>query len=76
MGGSETGKNPTDCGKKGAKSHLLDAQAVSGEQADVSVYHYYPDLEQVRVWFDQAGLVIEEEGTGDGYAHLLARKKA
>jgi hypothetical protein len=30
----------------------------------------------VRAWFDQAGLAIEEEGTGDDYAHVLARKNA
>ena len=54
----------------------LDGQAISGEQADLAVYHYYPPPEQVRAWLDQAGLAIEEEGTGDGYAHLLARKNA
>jgi len=54
----------------------LDSQAIRGETADVAVYHYYPRPEQVRAWLDQAGLAIEEEGTGDGYAHLLARKTA
>jgi 2-polyprenyl-3-methyl-5-hydroxy-6-metoxy-1,4-benzoquinol methylase len=54
----------------------LDGQSVAGEQADLAVYHYYPPLEQVRAWFDQAGLAIEEEGMGDGYAHLLATKNA
>jgi SAM-dependent methyltransferase len=52
---------------------VLDWQAISGEQSDPAVYHYYPRLDQVRTWFDQAGLTIEGEGTGDGYAHLLAR---
>ncbi len=54
----------------------LDWQAVSGELADPAVYHYYPRPEQVSAWFDQAGLEIEEEGSGDGYGHILARKKA
>jgi 2-polyprenyl-3-methyl-5-hydroxy-6-metoxy-1,4-benzoquinol methylase len=54
----------------------LDGGTISGEQADLAVYHYYPPLKQVRLWLDQAGLAIEEEGTGDGYAHLLARKNA
>jgi len=54
----------------------IDWQAIRGEIADVAVYHYYPRPEQVRAWLDQAGLAIEEEGTGDGYAHLLARKTA
>ncbi len=53
-----------------------DAQAISGERANLATYHYYPSPEQVHAWLDQAGLVIEEEGTGDGYAHVLARKKA
>jgi hypothetical protein len=26
--------------------------------------HYHPSLEQVRAWIGQAGLAIEEEGTG------------
>ena len=50
-----------------------------GERLDLSVYHYHPSMEQVRTWFDQAGLSIEEEateaeGTGEGYVHVLARK--
>jgi hypothetical protein len=54
----------------------LDERALSGERLDLSVYHYHPSMEQVRAWFDQAGLAIEEEGTEDEYAHLLARKNA
>ena len=54
----------------------LDCQAISGEQADPAVYHYYPRPEQVRAWLDQAGLAIEEEASGDWYRHLLARKNA
>ncbi len=53
-----------------------DAQAISGERANLATYHYDPSPEQVHAWLDQAGLVIEEEGTGDGYAHVLAKKKA
>jgi len=34
--------------------------------------YYYPPPEQVHAWSEQAGLAIEEEGTGDGYAHFLA----
>jgi SAM-dependent methyltransferase len=54
----------------------LDWQAISGELSDPAVYHYHPALEQVRAWLDQAGLSIEEEGTGDEYAHFLVSKKA
>ena len=32
-------------------------------------------LEQVRAWIGQAGLVIEEEGTGNGYEHFMVRKR-
>ena len=46
-----------------------------GEQADVSVYHYHPSLEQVRTWVSQEGLVIEEEGAGNWYEHFVVRKK-
>lgn len=52
----------------------LDWQVISGDQAAMAAYHYYPPLEQVRTWLGQAGLVIEEEGNGDGYAHFLAKK--
>jgi SAM-dependent methyltransferase len=47
---------------------------VPGELADVAVYHYYPSPEQARAWIGQAGLVIEEEGTGNGYEHFVVRK--
>jgi SAM-dependent methyltransferase len=53
----------------------LDWQAVDGELAGLAAYHYYPPLEQVRLWFAQAGLEIVEEGTGDEYTHLLAKTK-
>ena len=53
----------------------LGLPVVSGELADVAVYHYYPSLEQVRAWIGQAGLAIEEEGTGNGYEHFVVRKR-
>ncbi len=54
----------------------LDWQSMPGEQVGLAAYHYYPSREQIRAWFDQAGFEIEEEGTGDEYAHFLARKRA
>lgn len=45
--------------------------AILGGQADRSVYHYHPSAEQVRTWLDQAGLSVEEEGSGNWYSHLL-----
>jgi len=53
----------------------MDSEEFIGELGDPAVYHYHPPLEQVRLWLNQAGLEIEEEGTGDGYFHFLARKK-
>jgi hypothetical protein len=53
----------------------LDSQEVQGELADVTVYHYYPSWEQVHEWIEQAGLVIEEKGIGNGYEHYIVRRK-
>lgn len=44
------------------------------ELTDRAAYHYYPPLEQVRAWIEQASLAIEEEGAGSGFHHFLARK--
>ena len=40
----------------------------------VAVYHYYPSSEQVRVWVEKVGLVIEEQGIGNRYEHFMAGK--
>ena len=58
-----------------AYEHAMKQPEVSGEQADIAVYHYYPTLEKVREWIDQAGLAIEEEGAGSGFRHFLVRKR-
>jgi SAM-dependent methyltransferase len=42
---------------------------------DEMVYHYCPSLEEVRAWIGQAGLAIEEQGTGNDYEHLLVSKR-
>jgi cyclopropane fatty-acyl-phospholipid synthase-like methyltransferase len=58
----------------------LDMPTVPDDLGDSAVYHYHPSLEQVRTWLSQAGLAIEEEGTGSGYEgwkgyhHLVVRK--
>jgi 2-polyprenyl-3-methyl-5-hydroxy-6-metoxy-1,4-benzoquinol methylase len=54
----------------------LELNTLSYERLDHTVYHYHPSMEQVHLWFDQAGLVVEEEGTDDEYVHVLARKNA
>jgi 2-polyprenyl-3-methyl-5-hydroxy-6-metoxy-1,4-benzoquinol methylase len=47
---------------------------VHGEIAHNAVYRFYPPLEQVRQWIEQAGLVIVEEGHGSAVPHFIARK--
>ncbi len=44
-------------------------------RADRAVYHFYPSEQQVCAWLEQAGFVDEEQGTGDGYRHLLLRSR-
>lgn len=52
----------------------LELNTLSYERLDHTVYHFHPSMEQVRLWYDQAGLVTQAEGVGDGYAHFLVRK--
>ncbi len=52
---------------KGLRSAGIPGQPVSAE-----VYHYYPSPDQVRLWLDGAGLVLQEHGTGSGYHHFMA----
>lgn len=46
------------------------------EYTDEDVYHYYPAIQQVKGWLQQAGFVLIEEGSGDGYHHCVVRKTA
>jgi hypothetical protein len=48
--------------------------AISGAQADLTVYHYHPEPGLVRAWLAEAGLEVEEAGTVVGYAHIIAKK--
>jgi 2-polyprenyl-3-methyl-5-hydroxy-6-metoxy-1,4-benzoquinol methylase len=54
---------------------MAPGQPVPGNLADRAVYHYYPPVQQVRVWIDLAGLEIEEEGLGSGWHHFVVSKK-
>jgi SAM-dependent methyltransferase len=53
----------------------LGTVAIPDELADAAVYHYHPSLEQVRTWVGQAGMAIDDEGTGNGYEHFVVRKR-
>jgi SAM-dependent methyltransferase len=47
---------------------------VEGELAHEDGYHYYPPIEQVRVWMETTHFAILEETVGDDYHHFLTRK--
>jgi len=49
-------------------------QLPPGDLADSAVYHFYPSLDQVRQWLDQAGMAIVAEGSGKWYHHFLTKK--
>jgi cyclopropane fatty-acyl-phospholipid synthase-like methyltransferase len=58
-----------------ACERALGLPAMLADPANESAYHYCPSMEQVRAWIGQAGLVIEEEGTGNWVEHFLVRKR-
>jgi SAM-dependent methyltransferase len=45
-----------------------------GEWAQDGGYHYYPKLDQVRLWYQDAGFTLIEEAVGDEYHHFLVQK--
>jgi 2-polyprenyl-3-methyl-5-hydroxy-6-metoxy-1,4-benzoquinol methylase len=49
-------------------------EAVDAETDHNAVYRYYPALEEVKSWLEQAGFVILEEGHGDDIQHIIARR--
>jgi 2-polyprenyl-3-methyl-5-hydroxy-6-metoxy-1,4-benzoquinol methylase len=57
-----------------AFEQAMEQTEVSDELTDRAVYHYYPPLEKVREWIEQAGLAIEEEGAGSGFHHFVVKK--
>jgi SAM-dependent methyltransferase len=65
------------------ESELRDSQSaararglpvVEGELAHEDGYHYYPAIEQVRVWIAEAQFAICDESVGDDYHHFLTQK--
>src|SRR5215467_10360666 len=53
----------------------LGLPLVEGEHAHEGGYHYYPSLEQVRQWTQEAVFDILAEAEEDEYHHFLARKR-
>jgi len=47
---------------------------VYGEWAPENRYHYYPKIEQVKTWVQQAGFRRIDEAVGDDYHHFLVKK--
>lgn len=65
------------------EARLRGFPVVEGEVLwEESGYHYYPTMEQVRGWFDDAGFVIEDEAEGPwhgkryAYHHVLSRARS
>lgn len=58
-----------------AQIRATGSQPLSVELMNQSVYRYFPPLEQVRAWIEQAGLAIEEDGTGSELHHFIVQKK-
>ncbi len=52
---------------------------VRGETARGGGYHYYPSLDQVAGWLEDAGMTVildgRSEGTGYGYFHVLCSSR-
>ena len=56
------------------KAQQQGLPVVYGEWENSDVYHYYPSMDQVREWLQQAGFNVIEEGEGDGYHHFIVQK--
>jgi cyclopropane fatty-acyl-phospholipid synthase-like methyltransferase len=60
-----------DAYREGLKRGL---PVVEGEYAHEGSYHYYPALDQVRLWASQVSFSLIEEGEGDEYHHVLVQR--
>jgi hypothetical protein len=58
-----------------AYPQAMSQEDVPGEISHNAVYRYYPPLEQVRTWIEQAGLSILEEEHGSAAQHFIARRE-
>lgn len=58
-----------------SQGRQLGLPVIYGECPEESgVYHYYPSIQQVKEWVQQAGLDLLEEGEGNGYHHFVICK--
>ena len=57
-----------------AAGRQLGLPVVYGEWVPEGRYHYYPKIEQVKEWAQQAGFCLIDETVGDEYHHFLVQK--
>lgn len=67
--------DPNDVQAAFARAQAAGLPVVFGEWPDEVVYHFYPLIPQVKDWLQQAELDLVDEGQGDGYGHLIVRKR-
>jgi len=53
----------------------MSLREIPDEIAHNAVYRFYPSLDQVLGWVQQAGFVIVEEGHGSALHHIIAKKE-
>lgn len=54
---------------------VVDGEIVgdAGSEDD-GAYHFYPSIERVLAWLDEAGFAVVDRAVGDSYLHLVARR--
>ncbi len=57
-----------------AAGQQLGLPVVYGEWVHEGGYHYYPQMEQVKAWVQQAHFHLIDETVGDEYHHFLVQK--
>lgn len=57
-----------------AAGQELGLPIVYGEWVSEGGYHYYPQIEQVRGWIEQARFRLVAEAVGDDYHHFLVQR--
>lgn len=56
------------------KSLELGFPVIEGEYAHEGGYHYYPAIEDVKVWIKDIGFNMIKEGVSEGYYHFIVKK--
>ncbi len=56
------------------KALKLGLPVIEGEYAHEGGYHYYPAIEEVKVWIKDIGFNMIKEGVSEGYYHFIVKK--